>query len=382
MGTTADKLQAILNSKRAIKEALIAKGAAITEQTKFSQYATVISQMSTGSSDIGDAYVVVEEDGVLKAQRLSLDGTTASPDGATETIGNVGLFATGMNEPAYNGSGTGGSAKYYKCASVNTSEKTWNGYELVLQDGIYVVSDTETTGLTYAGFTPAVNTMYNEDATFIISNLFSNSETLEGCIFAANMQTNEAYYNGNTITLDEVNLVAAPVYTDGTKALNASDYSIDFDGKSLFANNKVSFALSFYYDSQNSAGNLSVIELRDIEDDGSGAGVVRLDYNGINFYGPITARLGKTLSGLNPGYGWHHIVLTSNNSKVIGYCDGIQFATGDDNGYGVPSDYEKLYLRTACYRNNVYLKDVQVYNRVLDAAEVEDLYTKAKLPTA
>jgi hypothetical protein len=30
MGTTADKLQAVLNSKRAIKEALIAKGADIT----------------------------------------------------------------------------------------------------------------------------------------------------------------------------------------------------------------------------------------------------------------------------------------------------------------------------------------------------------------
>jgi hypothetical protein len=36
MGTTADKLQAVLNSKNAIKAALIEKGVVIDDTTKFS----------------------------------------------------------------------------------------------------------------------------------------------------------------------------------------------------------------------------------------------------------------------------------------------------------------------------------------------------------
>lgn len=336
-----------------------------------------------GSGGISEGYVVVEEDGVLKAQKLSFNGTEAAPDGATEAIGNVGLFATGMDEPAYNGSETGDSAKYYKCASVNTSEKTWSGYELVLQDGVYSVSDVETTGLTYSGFTPSVNTMYNEDATFIISYLYSKSDTLEGCVFAANMQSNAAMYNGETINLDGVNLVAAPGYTDGTKALNASDCEIDFDGKNILKNNEVSFAVSFYYPAPQDTGGIIIFELRDLEDDGSGAGQVKISWGYSNaFNATLHLELGGGGSSSNPEYGWHHAVVTSNNSKCNYYLDGVQIKSDDDNGYGVPSDYEKIFMRTACYRQNVYLKDVQVYNRVLDAAEVEDLYAKAKLPTA
>ena len=113
---------------------------------------------------MSDGYVVVEEDGVLKAQRLSLDGTTATPDGTTEAIGNVGLFATGMDEPAYNGSGTGGAAKFYKCASVDTDNKTWAGYEMMLQDNKYVQSTVLTNGLFFTTVEPVVGTVYTADA--------------------------------------------------------------------------------------------------------------------------------------------------------------------------------------------------------------------------
>ena len=345
------------------------------------KYLTNYVPQGTGGMSAG--YVVVEDNGVLKAQKLSFDGTTPKFDGVAEEITGVGIFETGLDEPAYNGSGTGGSAKYYKCASVDTTAKKWSGYELVSQDGVYVVSDVETTGLTYAGFTPLVNTMYNEDATFIISNLFSKSETLEGCVFAANMQSNVVVYNGETITLDGMNLVSAPGYTDGTKALNASDCEIDFDGKSLLANNEVSFAVSFYYPAPNDTSSIKIFELRDLEDDGSGAGEVRISGGWHNGYtSSLSASLGATVSPPAQEYGWHHIVLTSNNKIVKGYLDGVQYGSSNDNGYGVPSDYEKIYMRTAFYGNVMYIKDVQVYNRVLDEADVIDLYTKAKLPIA
>lgn len=119
---------------------------------------------------MSDGYVAVEENGELKLQKLSFNGTEATPDGATEAIGNVGLFATGMDEPAYDGGGTGGAAKFYKCASVDTSNKTWSGYEVLLDDGNFVtISSEETPGLIYSVFTPAVGEIWSEDGMLQIS---------------------------------------------------------------------------------------------------------------------------------------------------------------------------------------------------------------------
>lgn len=64
------------------------------------------------------------------------------------------------------GEGGGGSTDFYKCASVDTVNKTWTGYKAVLADGIYTFDSTVTTGLTYGtGFIPEVDTVYNSDAT-------------------------------------------------------------------------------------------------------------------------------------------------------------------------------------------------------------------------
>ena len=54
----------------------------------------------------------------------------------------------GNFEPGKGGGTVSSSMKFYKCASVDTANKTWTGYELVLQDGVYVVSEALTDGLT------------------------------------------------------------------------------------------------------------------------------------------------------------------------------------------------------------------------------------------
>ena len=132
-----------------------------------------LTQYVPQGSGISDGYVVIEEDGVLKAQKLSFDGTTATPDGTAEVIDNVGLFATGMDEPAYEGGTTGGgSCKYYKCASVDTTVKTWSGYELILQDGVYTISETLTEGLSYSGFEPLVGRIYSADGMLEVSSFY------------------------------------------------------------------------------------------------------------------------------------------------------------------------------------------------------------------
>lgn len=67
--------------------------------------------------------------------------------------------------------GGGSSMKFYQCTAVDTDSKTWSGKELVLTDGVYVVSDTETTGLLYgSGFTPVVGKVYSEDVLIAVSD--------------------------------------------------------------------------------------------------------------------------------------------------------------------------------------------------------------------
>lgn len=52
------------------------------------------------------------------------------------------------------------ATKYYKCASVDTVNKTWTGYKAVLSGSVYTFESTATSGLTYTT-TPLVGNIYN-----------------------------------------------------------------------------------------------------------------------------------------------------------------------------------------------------------------------------
>ena len=156
MGTTADKLQAVLNSKNAIKAALIEKGVAIDDTTKFSQYAQKIAQMTIGQGDTSQ----------FETEALAIIGQL---EGGQSTVPSIG-----------------GTCKFYKCASVDTENKTWSGYE-AYQDaiGIWTFSDTEMS-LTYGDyFTPVVGKVYDATASIVISTLFDGMIT-QNTVFLLN----------------------------------------------------------------------------------------------------------------------------------------------------------------------------------------------------
>ena len=79
MGTTADKLLAISNSKVAIRDAIVAKGVAVPTGTVLSDYATKISEITTGGggSETADTWVRPTEwlalpDNVDGVQKVSI----------------------------------------------------------------------------------------------------------------------------------------------------------------------------------------------------------------------------------------------------------------------------------------------------------------------
>lgn len=89
MGTTAEKLYRILDSKRAIKEALEAKGVVITDETTFSEYADLINEIVQGAISDADALTFIMDvaDGkrkIARAVRNKYDETSGTASEITE----------------------------------------------------------------------------------------------------------------------------------------------------------------------------------------------------------------------------------------------------------------------------------------------------------
>lgn len=80
--------------------------------------------------------------------------------------GDKGLLVNNKFFIPFAESSGGGSADFYKCASVDTEAKTWSGYKAVFDStaGTWSFSDTVTDGLTYTSVTPIEGGIYSADA--------------------------------------------------------------------------------------------------------------------------------------------------------------------------------------------------------------------------
>jgi hypothetical protein len=120
---------------------------------------------------------IIKYEGTLKAgQRFVKIGNAFMPVG----IGGA---------KAPEGGGDGNNMKFYKCASVNIPQvstdtetpsepeisKTWSGYELILLDGAYVVSDVLTENLKYTFITPMVESYYSEDGLLQLKDFYNGT---------------------------------------------------------------------------------------------------------------------------------------------------------------------------------------------------------------
>lgn len=129
---------------------------------------TELSQEFSGTSSLDT--VLVALDGARDALVTAINAKGGSlADNATlyqcaETVGSL--------------SG-GTSAEYYKCASVDTSAKTWSGYKAVQQEnGGYTFEETVTTGLTYTSVTPVVGGIYSADALVNVAFLYDDMRNI------------------------------------------------------------------------------------------------------------------------------------------------------------------------------------------------------------
>lgn len=158
MGTTAQKLQAVLNSKNAIKSKF-----KLPDDLPFSQYA----------------------ENIVAETNMDVSSTTAAASDVLE--GKLFYNARGeLTAGTYIPPAVGGSAEYYKCEEV--ADNTWNGYKAILDaEGYYTFEETLTDGLTYGnGFTPEAGNVYDSNA-MVKVNLYQKTllpETLYSTDFS------------------------------------------------------------------------------------------------------------------------------------------------------------------------------------------------------
>ncbi len=345
-----------------------------------------LTQYVPQGSGISDGYVAIEEAGVLKAQKLSFNGTEAVPDGAAEAIGNVGLFTSGMNEPAYNGTG-GGFCKYYKCASVDTMAQTWTGYELILTDGKYTVSSEITTGLAYTNMTPSVNYIYSEDA-LIRVDIYYNGIPTDGLVFYASLNGEKPYTAETGQVLNQVSADASYPVQYVTEAgvpcaaFGSAYYGVDhgycgliFPSEGMpsgteprtiscwiklysLSDSDTLLALGTVYNSE----RFSIRWYNNYQ-----TFIVDGHYTGI-----------RMEDSIDDGLSWHHLVITFDESNINGaqfYINGTAVSTLPDGSNPMSTVLPSYCVIGAGEYGNYagfdgWLSSVRIYNRVLSPEEI------------
>lgn len=322
-----------------------------------------ITQIGGGGGS-ADGYVVVEEDGILKAQKLSFNGTEASFDGTAETLDatKVGLFATTQDEPAYKGSGGGGA--FYKCSSVDTTAKTWSGYLAVLgEDGAYSFEETVTEGLSYGvGFTPAVDGIFNSDCTVKVSGLYLGFIIPEeGLLFYAPFTKASL----TASTGQDMSTVGNPQYTtiQGIKCMQLDmssriDTTLSWDlGTSDFA---VS-VMAYLGDNTGVLFSCGGFRLAALMDQGLWETTIAGDTVGR-----------ATAAGCNANQ-WHHVVFMRSNGIAKLYINGNEVVSVDGN-----YDMNWGTFSWGCWTSDsIYfdgaLSAARIYTRALTEEEIQTL---------
>ena len=113
------------------------------------------------------------------------DGTGVVIDGlflsnSRPKAGDKGLLVNNKFFIPFAKSSGGGSADFYKCASVDTEAQTWTGYKAVFDSGAgtWSFESNVTEGLTYTSVTPEIGGIYSADALVIVSLLYSGTPVL------------------------------------------------------------------------------------------------------------------------------------------------------------------------------------------------------------
>lgn len=300
--------------------------------------------------------------GTLKAgQRLVKVGDTFMP------VGVGGAFI-----PPVIVSG----AKYYKCASVDTTTRTWSGYELVLTDGVYSVSETLTTGLSYTSMTPVAGTVYSEDALVKVAS-YACEIPMDGLVFYAPLSvTSSTAETGQTLTTDGSityqtfkGIPCAYFNGSGTRIYSSSFSTISGSQPST---------MSFWVYVTGKGGSNGEANMFGFGQWDNGRYTWTWKNNLVNISGYCWGD-SNGVGYDTPAYNtWYHVAFVVNPPNLYLYINGVLVSSATNNSINTVSNGYPLVMggneQGASDRNLIgYLAGCRIYNRELSQEEITAL---------
>jgi hypothetical protein len=350
-------------ARNKLKSATEAKGAAVASPYSLMDIAAAVQTIENGL-EVG---VLVSDSTGLKVQPLGFEGTSATANGTAESYA-AKIFSTGKAEPAY-ASGSGGtSAEYYKCASVDTSAKTWSGYKAVFDStaGMWSFESNVTEGLAYTSVTPVVGGIYSADALIKVSSMW-NGVPSENLVFYLPLSETTIADVGPELTASGtiVHTVMNGIqcaYFNGSSYLRASSVSMPTGASPR--------AMSLWF------------KYKDIPGTTSSDAAVFAGWGTTTSLGRFDAYVEAqelyiiySSSALDSGIkiqdtNWHHILMQYNGATSEIYYDG-QFVTSEAKTINTRNNYLYIGAReNGEYNFDGYLAGIRIYNRAMTSTEI------------
>ena len=266
-----------------------------------------------------------------------------------------------------------GYMAFYKCASVDTTAKTWTGYKAVLTDGVYSFEDNVTAGLTYgAAYTPGIDYIYNDGATVQVKRMWDGASVYAGLVFDLpmdEMATSALTGQGLTIAEDvqatEYNgkkcflFLACPGITFPADDLSTDDYTISI---SMARTHTDQIQTALGYGQRGSTGATALIGVDNGDELFFGG-------YGVEVYGDSMEQ-GK----------WYHGAVTKLGTQLTLYLNGKSVATHTFTD-GLVQGIGYIGRNSGGSENfHGYLADAKIWNRALSADEIMTVYQDANLP--
>ena len=325
MGTIADKLQAVLNSKNAIKSKFN-----LSDELPFSQYADNINIHVDASGGIDFSFITAEANDILEG-KVSVD--------------KDGKQITGVLKP-----GTDVSATTATAPDVLEGKQFYNA-QGVLTQGTLVPQSGGSTMDFYKCAAVAGKA----------------KEPIPEPIFAEK-------FNG-TLSNDFTQLASAPEYNtiDGRLAMKCDyDHRLSTScGGFPSGNAPRTMSAWIYCNSGSLSGTWNMFCIYG-SDDGFGMRA----YNGELYADGTAWQPYETIGDLSEN-AWQHIVLVGEGDKTVGYINGVKsgevtYELSTTLTGGLQIGY--LYGRTDAYSTDAYISDLQIYDVALSAEQVTKLY--------
>ena len=275
----------------------------------------------------------------------------------------------------------GGSGEYYKCASVDTSAKTWTGYKAVLNGGVYTFENTVTQGLVYTSITPVIGNIYSANALAKIAMLYEGLPT-DGLVFYAPLRENKTTAETGQV-LSYENYQSAEII-DGVPCLSFNETKITSESDDFALGTTGAASVWFYWN-----GNIDVHEyaptifqIGQYQTGGAQAGrCLQLTINdgitvgnwGTNWIYSLPLSQNK----------WHHAAVNFQGRNLTVFLDGELIYDSLFPNYA-SFNVTQNFLTVGFFRDRNfdagfvygYISSIRFYNRNLEESEILALYNE------